>query len=146
MRHDERLVGTKYTWLRNPESFADEAWKAFGPLRRSNLKVARAWALKETIMSLWDYSYVGAARNHFRRWYSWAIRSRLEPIKQKARMLHTRLENVLSYLRHGVTNAASEGLNSKIQWIRYTARGFRNRQNFKTAIYFHCGGLDLYPH
>ncbi len=146
VRHDERLVGTKYTWLRNPESFADEAWKAFGPLRRSNLKVARAWALKETIMSLWDYSYVGAARNHFRRWYSWAIRSRLEPIKQKARMLHTRLENVLSYLRHGITNAASEGLNSKIQWIRYTARGFRNRQNFKTAIYFHCGGLDLYPH
>ncbi len=145
-RQDERLVGTKYTWLRNPESFADEAWKAFGPLRRSNLKVARAWALKETIMSLWDYSYVGAARNHFRRWYSWAIRSRLEPIKQKARMLHTRLENVLSYLRHGITNAASEGLNSKIQWIRYTARGFRNRQNFKTAIYFHCGGLDLYPH
>jgi transposase len=143
---DQRLVGTKYAWLRNPQSFAEDAWKAFGPLRRSNLKVARAWALKETIMDLWNYSYVGAARNHFRRWYSWAIRSRLEPMKQKARMLRTRIENVLSYLRHGITNAASEGLNSKIQWIRYTARGFRNRQNFKTAIYFHCGGLDLYPH
>lgn len=24
--------------------------------------------------------------------------------------------------------------------------GFRNAQNLKTAIYFHCGGLDLYPH
>jgi transposase len=69
-------------------------------------------------MDLWNYSYVGAARNHFRRWYSWAIRSRLEPMKQKARMLSTRLENVLSYLRHGITNAAGEGLNSKIQWIR----------------------------
>ena len=32
------------------------------------------------------------SRNHFRRWYSWAIRSRLEPTKQKARMLHARLE------------------------------------------------------
>jgi hypothetical protein len=31
-------------------------------------------------------------------------------------------------------------------YLRYTARGFRNRENFKTAIYFHCGGLDLYPH
>jgi len=38
------------------------------------------------------------------------------------------------------------GLNAKIQWIKYTARGFRNRENFKTAIYFHCGALDLYPH
>jgi hypothetical protein len=25
------------------------------------------------------------------------------------------------------------------------AGGFRNAQNFTTAIYFHCGGLDLYP-
>ncbi len=22
---------------------------------------------------------------------------------------------------------------------------FRNRDDFKTAIYFHCGGLDLLP-
>ena len=27
-----------------------------------------------------------------------------------------------------------------------TARGFRNAEHFKTAIYSHCGGLDLYPH
>jgi hypothetical protein len=25
------------------------------------------------------------------------------------------------------------------------ARGFRNPGHFKTAIDFHCGGLDLYP-
>ena len=44
-----------------------------------------------------------------------------------------------------VTNAVSESINSKIQWVKYTARGFRNKLNFKTAIYFHCGGLDLMP-
>jgi len=25
------------------------------------------------------------------------------------------------------------------------ACGFRNRDHYKLAIYFHCGGLDLYP-
>jgi hypothetical protein len=30
-------------------------------------------------------------------------------------------------------------------WVKYTARGFRNDQNFVNAIYFHCGGLDLAP-
>jgi hypothetical protein len=34
---------------------------------------------------------------------------------------------------------------SKIQWVKYTARGFRNQRNFINAIYFHCGGLDLAP-
>jgi transposase len=143
---DTRLTGTKYTWLRHPDHFKPEAWRAFAALRNSTLKVARAWALKETAADLWEYRYVGAARRFFRRWYFWATHSRLQPMIEKARMLKTHLANILTYLRHRITNATAEGLNSKIQWIRYTARGFRNRENFKTAIYFHCGGLDLYPH
>ena len=58
-------------------------------------------------------------------------------------MMKERLPNILTYLQHRITNAMSEGINSKIQWIKYTARGFRNFENFRTAIYFHCGGLDL---
>ncbi|NGZ09150.1 MAG: hypothetical protein CV088_07140, partial [Nitrospira sp. LK70] len=42
--------------------------------------------------------------------------------------------------------AGVEAINSTIQWVKKTARGFRNVEHFKTAIYFHCGGLDLYPH
>jgi len=61
-------------------------------------------------------------------------------------MLKTHLPNILTYLRHRITNATAEGLTSKIQWIRYTPSRFRNRGNFKTAIYFPCGSLDLYPH
>jgi len=37
-----------------------------------------------------------------------------------------------------VTNARSEGLNSKIQWIKRKACGYRNRQRFHNAIYFLC--------
>ena len=55
------------------------------------------------------------------------------------------LQTSLTYLRHRVTNATSESLNAKIQWVKYTARGFRNKQNFVNAIYFHCGGLNLAP-
>jgi transposase len=43
------------------------------------------------------------------------------------------------------TSATAEGLNSRIQAIRVQAQGYRNREHFKTAIYFHLGGLDLYP-
>ena len=60
-------------------------------------------------------------------------------------MLKNRLDNILTYLKHQITNAASESLNAKIQWVKYTARGFRNQQNFINAIYFHCGGLNLVP-
>jgi len=44
-----------------------------------------------------------------------------------------------------VTNACCESVNAKIQWIKRMACGYRNRERFRMAIMFHCGGLDLHP-
>lgn len=142
---DRRLVGTRYTWLRSPENFTAQAWKDFAPLRDSSLKVARAWAMKDAVGKLWSYRSVAEAQAYFKRWYFWATHSRLRPMIEKAWMMKRHLAGILGYLQHRLTNAASEALNSKIQAIRTKARGFRNRGNYKTAIYFHCGNLDLYP-
>jgi transposase len=60
-------------------------------------------------------------------------------------MIKGHLANVLTYFRHRRTNAMSESIASKIQALKKGANSFRNRDNFKLAIYFHCGGLDLYP-
>lgn len=143
---DDRLVGTRYHWLVNPKNATPESRRAFVELRRSSLKTARAWALRESVAGLWGYIYEGAARNFFLRWYGWACRCRLEPVKKVARMMKSRLDNILTYLRFPITNSVAEGINSKIQWIKQTARGFRNRESFKTAILFHCGKLQMYPH
>ena len=64
-------------------------------------------------------------------------------MKEVAGTLKRRFANIITYLKHRITNATSESINAKIQWVKYTARGFRNKQNFINAIYFHCGGLDL---
>jgi len=142
---DERLKGSKYLWLQNPANMSHRRWASFKSLRQASLKTARAWAIKEVAMSLWSYSYRANARKAWNRWYSWAIRSDLEPIKKVARMVKRHLEGILTAIVLGVTNARSEGINAKIQWVKYTARGFRNRERFRNAIYFHLGGLDLYP-
>lgn len=142
---DERLKGTKYDWLKGRDKFDQGQWREFCRLRRDNLKTSRAWALREQAMKLWDFEYPKAARNHFAWWYRWATHSRLGPMIDKAKMLKNHLTNILTYLTHRITNATSESLNAKIQWVKYTARGFRNIENFKNAIYFHCGGLELSP-
>jgi len=53
-----------------------------------------------------------------------------------ARTLKRHLENLLTYLQHRITNAVTEGLNSKIQSIKSAARGFRNFKNYRTRILF----------
>jgi transposase len=55
------------------------------------------------------------------------------------------LPNVLTYFAHRITNAVAEGLNSKIATVQKRACGYRSRDHFKIAVYFHCGGLNLYP-
>jgi transposase len=135
---DDRLTGTRYDWLRHPARMEPDDRKQFAVLRDSNLKTARAWALKEAM-------YERPARKHYRWWHNWAVRSRLKPMIEKARMIQRRFANIIIYLRLRITNAASKSINSKIQWVKYTARGFRSKKNFVTALYFHCGGLDLMP-
>jgi transposase len=142
---DERLKGTRYAWLRNPLLEDAAQRRQFAPLRNSNLKTARAWAIKETLMDFFCYRQVKRANDFFRSWFSWASRSQLRPIVRLAHTLRSRLNTLLNYCQWPITNAVSEALNSKIQWIKYTARGFRSRDGFRRAIYFHCGGLDLYP-
>jgi hypothetical protein len=89
----------------------------FRELKHSSLRTARAWALKETLLGLWNYTYEGAARNFFRRWFGWATRSRLEPFRKVAHMIKRHLKGVLNYTNHPITNAVAEALNSKIRWI-----------------------------
>ena len=76
---------------------------------------------------------------------SWAQRSRLEPMRRAASMVKNHLTGILNAVVMGVTNATAESINSKIQWLKKAACGYRSRKRFKTAILFHCGGLDLYP-
>ncbi|MGB6995541.1 MAG: ISL3 family transposase, partial [Thermoanaerobaculia bacterium] len=141
----ERLKRTKYLWLQNPDRMSPERWREFGPLRDSRLKVARAWAIKEAAMLLWGYVRRGWAERLWERWYRWAIRSRLEPVKRVARMIKKHWEGVINAATTPLTNARAEAINSRIQWVKRMACGYRNRENFRHAIYFHLGGLDLYP-
>ena len=139
------LTGTKYVWLFSEERLPEHHAATFASIQSLNLKVGRAWAIKEALRTLWTFRQGAAVTRFFSQWYGWAVRSRLDPVKKVAAMLKNHLDGVLRFVKHPITNGVAEGLNSKIMSIKRKAGGFRNAQNFTTAIYFHCGGLDLYP-
>ncbi len=142
---DDRLKGSKQLWLFNPENLNEDRWIEFESLKDQELKTSRAWAIKEQFRWLWEYRYAGNARKFFNRWYGWAARSRLKPVIKVAKMLKRHIENILTYFRHRITNAMSEGFNSRIQSIKSQARGFRAFEHYRTRILFYCGKLDLLP-
>jgi transposase len=142
---DTRLAGTKHLWLWNEENVPEWRRAEFDALKHAELKTSRAWAIKESLRGFWHYIYPKCAEKYFTAWYFWATHSRLTPIIAAARTLKRHLPNLLTYFTHWITNATSEGINSKIQTLKLMACGYRNREHYKTAILFHCGGLDLHP-
>jgi transposase len=142
---DQTLKGTRQLWLYNPQNFSPDQAEEFSALKDLQLKVARAWAAKELFSKFWEYQAEGWARRFFKDWFGWVSRSRLTPVVEVAQMLKRHLDNLLAYLKHHITNAVTEGLNSKIQSLKSAARGFRNFRNYRIRILFFCGKLNLYP-
>jgi transposase len=142
---DNRLARSKYLWLYSQENIPAKAVDRFKQLKDGQLRTARAWAIKESLRELWRYDSPAWARKFWDRWYFWATHSKLPEIVKVAKLIHSHLANVLSYFKHRITNAVAEGLNSKIATIQKRAYGFRNFENFQVAVYFHCGGLGLWP-
>jgi len=142
---DATLIKTKYLWLKNPRNWTEHQREHFHSLKLDTLKVGRAWAIKEAFADFWDYHYAGSARKFFDRWYFWATHSRLLPIILAAKTLKRHLSGLLAYTKHRITNAVAEATNATIQLIKANARGYRNFAQYRIAILFHCGKLDLYP-
>jgi integrase len=134
-----------YLWLYSAENVPERSREHFNAIKTMELKTARAWAIKEALRQIWSYKSTGWATRFWKRWYFWATHSRLAPIIAAAKLIERHLPNVLTYFKHRITNAVAEGLNSKIATVQKRAFGYRNPDHFKIAVYFHCGGLDLYP-
>lgn len=141
---DESLKQTKFLWLQGAAVTGERAL-TFQELCARDLKTARAWAHKETFVEFWSQPDAFTGHSFFKSWFGTVRRSKLEPLKKVALTLAAHLVGLLNYFAHPITNAITEGFNSKIQAIKADARGFRSFKNYRYRILFHCGKLDLTP-
>lgn len=142
---DNRLSRTRYLWLTGQENLSGQQRERFDEVYKQELETGKAWAYKEMLRDLWHHEDESDAVTYFKDWYNRVIHTKLTPLKKVAKTIRERLPNVVSYCAHRITNAVAEGINSKIMSIKRRVGGYRNRENFKIAIYFYCGGLSLYP-
>ena len=114
----ETLKGSRYDWLTKLDNISHLQKARFQALRHSTLKTARAWTLKELAMSQWHYVSRTWARKGWERWLSWAMRCRLEPVRQAAGTIRNHLWGILNAIVLKVTNGPAEGINSRIMMIK----------------------------
>jgi hypothetical protein len=76
------LKGSKHFWLYASENVPDRYRVRFGELKERNLQTSRAWAIKETLRDLWSYRSMTWGKKFFDKWFGWAKRSKLTPVKK----------------------------------------------------------------
>jgi transposase len=139
------LTGTKYLWLRRHEDLRQRAAAQFRSLLVQDLQTGTAWALKENFDRLWKYTSLAWAIKFLWDWVETARATQLTPLAKVADMIDKHAEGILNYLRHPITNAAAEGINSVIQSLKHAARGLPRFESFRTRVLFFLGKLDLKP-
>ena len=140
---DDTLTGTRYLWLHGLVPERQQA--SFAELLEINLQTAKAWCYKEQFLEFWAQPDAAHGAQFFKDWHRSVVRTRLTRVKAVAKTLKKHLTNLLTYFVYPITNAISEGFNSKIQAIKSDARGFRSFTNYRARILFHCGKLSLSP-
>ena len=108
-----------------------------------NLRTAQAYNIKLGFKDLWGCDSRASAEQYLKEWYYWATHSRLEPMIDAAKSIKKHWDGILNYHSLKMTNGLLEGLNSIIQALKRTARGYRNPSNFMTMIYLRLGKLDF---
>jgi len=140
------LKKTRYLWLRNEASWSKRQQERFASLPKSRLKTARAWQIKTTLQEIYQHSQtITEAENALHRWYNWAIRSRLEPIKEAARTIRRHWQGILSWFDGYLNNGGVEGANSLIQAAKARARGYGSSRHLITMAYLVAGKLTHLP-
>ena len=135
--HKELVKRTRYLWLKNPWNLKDDQKARLSALEKLNLKINRAYLLKEAFRDLWSYTKPAWATKYLQKWFWWATHSRLKPMRDFAWLVRRHEENILSYFHLPIDNGSVEGLNNKAKVISHRAYGFRSAKNYILNLY-HC--------
>lgn len=137
--HKEVLAGTRYIWLKNPWNLTDKQKASLSFLETLNLKINRAYLLKESFRDFWQSATKEVAVRFMNQWFLWAMESKIKPIQDFALLLKRHEANILTYFDMPISNGAVEGLNNKAKVISHRAYGFRSAKNYILNLY-HCMG------
>jgi transposase len=133
------LKGARWSLLGNEWNRSEDQQALRRSLCAQYPKLGRAMGLREGLQdALRMRDEVG-----LKWWQGWASRSRLEPFRKLAQTIKRHWEGILGFFKSGITSAAIEAINGKIQLAKRMARGFRNFDFFRAISYLKAAKLSF---
>jgi transposase len=143
--YDPVLTKTRWLLLKRAENLTAKQETRLADLLRYNLRSIRSYLLKEEFQLFWSYISPYWAGQFLDRWCTKTMRSRIEPMKQVARMLRRHRPLLLNWFRakKQFSSGIVEGFNTKAKLTTRKAYGFKTYHAAEIALYHALGALPV---
>ncbi|HHW65143.1 MAG TPA: ISL3 family transposase [Rhodocyclaceae bacterium] len=150
-KRDRKLKGLRWALLKNRSALSASRRADLDALLKhlTTKRTARAWQYREDLREILNRKQINVVREMLWQWCTNVMRSKVEPMKDVARMIRNHLEGIVTWARTRMTNGFLEALNGLFQAAKRKARGYRRLSTIRTIIFLIAGKLDfrtLNPH
>ena len=119
------LKGARFALWKNPENLTERQQAKLAEIQKTNARLYRAYLLKEQLRQIYRLP-AEPAIELLDRWLEWARRCRLQPFVKLARTITDQRAGITAAIRHGLSNARVEAINTQIRLLTRRAFGFHS--------------------
>jgi len=150
-KSDKSLKGMRWTLLKDTAKLKPEAAADLDALitKMTVKRTARAWSYKEQLREILDRKQINVVRTMLEHWCTCVMRSKVEPMKDVAKMIRSHMDGIVAWAQTRQTNGFLEAINGLFQASKRRARGFTRISTIRTVIFLIAGKLDFHainPH
>jgi transposase len=124
-QHARDLKGARFALWKNPENLTARQQTKLREIERTNKPLFTAYLLKEHLRQIYRVP-LDHALNLLTAWLDWARESKLEPFRKLADTITEQRTGIEAAIRHRLSNARVEAINTQIRLITRRAFGFHS--------------------
>jgi transposase len=142
---DPSLKGLRWKLLRDRADLSPGARADLDALvaQVTTKRTARAWLYKEQLREILERKQINVVRDMLTQWVTNVMRSKVEPMKEVAKMIRSHLDGIVAWTQTRQTNGFLEAINGLFQAAKRKARGYGNFSTIRTVVFLLAGKLDF---
>lgn len=142
---DPSLKGLRWKLLRDRASLTADARADLDSLiaQVTTKRTARAWLYKEQLREILERKQINVVRDMLTQWATNVMRSKVEPMKEVAKMIRNHLDGIVAWTQTRQTNGFLEAINGLFQAAKRKARGYGNFSTIRVVVFLLAGKLDF---
>jgi transposase len=134
------LKGARFALWKNPGNLTERQRLKLARVQQLNQRLYRAYLLAQQLREIYRVGFDDAIAL-LDAWVAWARRSRMAPFVKLARTITDQRAGIEAALRHGLSNARVEQVNTQIRLITRRAFGFHSPHAAIALAMLALGGL-----